>query len=318
MRKSFLTAIFFVLSVIEVLSIPNSDTAFAETSIVLHTPTGNIFGTLTTPKTFGKIPVALIIAGSGPTDRDGNNSMMKNESLRMLAYSLANNNVASVRFDKRGIGESNGAAKTEADLRFEDYITDAKGWVELLKKNEHFSKVMIIGHSEGSLIGMIAALHSADGYVSIAGPGRSADKILKEQLASQPQMVKDLAFPIIDSLTLGKTVKDVHPGLYSLFRPSVQPYMISWFRYDPQLEIKKVSIPVLILQGTNDIQVSVEDAKLLAKANAHAQLGIIENMNHVFKIVDGDKNANIATYNNSSLPISSELTDRIVGFIKKL
>jgi alpha/beta superfamily hydrolase len=220
MRKSFLTAIFFVLSVIEVLSIPNNDTAFAETSIVLHTPTGNIFGTLTTPKTFGKIPVALIIAGSGPTDRDGNNSMMKNESLRMLAYSLANNNVASVRFDKRGIGESNGAAKTEADLRFEDYITDAKGWVELLKKNEHFSKVMIIGHSEGSLIGMIAALHSADGYVSIAGPGRSADKILKEQLASQPQMVKDLAFPIIDSLTLGKQSKTYIRGFIHCSDPA--------------------------------------------------------------------------------------------------
>ncbi len=318
MTKSILTAIFSLLFFLKVSASSNNDTAFVETSIVLHTITGDIVGTLTTPKIFKKIPVALIIAGSGPTDRNGNNQMMKNESLRMLSYSLANNNIGSLRFDKRGIGESKGAAKNEADLRFEDYIIDATGWVELLKKDKRFSKVVVIGHSEGSLIGMIAALDLTDGYVSIAGAGKSADKILKEQLANQPQMVKDLAFPIIDSLIIGKTVKDVNPALYSLFRPSAQPYLISWFRYDPQLEIKKLNIPVLIVQGTNDIQVSVEDADLLAKASAHTKLRLIKNMNHVFRIIDGDRNANIATYNNSSLPISKDLTDSIVEFIKKL
>ncbi|MCW3111448.1 MAG: alpha/beta hydrolase fold protein [Segetibacter sp.] len=318
MTKQILTAIFSLLLFLKVSASSNNDTAFVETSIVLHTITGDIVSTLTTPKIFKKIPVTLIIAGSGPTDRNGNNQMMKNESLKLLSYSLANNNIGSLRFDKRGIGESKGAAKSEADLRFEDYVTDAKGWVEFLKKDKRFSKVVVIGHSEGSLIGMIAALDLTDGYVSIAGAGNSAHKILKEQLANQPQMVKDLAFPIIDSLIVGKTVKDVNPALYSLFRPSIQPYMISWFRYDPQLEIKKLSIPALIIQGTNDMQVSVEDADLLAKANAHTKLVLIKNMNHVFRIVDGDRNANIATYNNSSLPISKDLTDSIVEFIKKL
>ena len=318
MTKSILTAIFSLLFFLKVSASSNNDTAFVETSIILHTITGDIVGTLTTPKIFKKIPVALIIAGSGPTDRNGNNQMMKNESLRMLSYSLANNNIGSLRFDKRGIAESKGAAKSEADLRFEDYIIDAKGWVELLKKDKRFSKIVVVGHSEGSLIGMIAALDLTDGYVSIAGAGKSADKILKEQLANQPQMVKDLAFPIIDSLIIGKTVKDVNPALYSLFRPNVQPYLISWFRYDPQLEIKKLSIPVLIVQGTTDIQVSVEDAELLAKANAHTKLELIKNMNHVFRIIDGDRNANIATYNNFSLPISKDLIENIVKFIKKI
>ena len=288
-----------------------------EIPTILHTATGDIFGTLTIPKSVSKIPVALIIAGSGPTDRNGNNQMMKNESLKMLAYSLANNGIASLRFDKRGIAESSKAAKTEAELRFDDYVKDAKGWIELLRKDQRFSKVFVIGHSEGSLIGMISSLAFADGYISIAGAGKSADKIIKEQLASQPQEVKDLSFPIIDSLVVGKTVKDVNHNLYSLFRPGIQPYMISWFHYDPQVEIKKLTIPVLIVQGTNDIQVTVEDANLLAKASTHTQLVLIKNMNHIFKIVDGDRNANIATYNDPSLPISKELTDNITAFIKR-
>jgi fermentation-respiration switch protein FrsA (DUF1100 family) len=165
---------------------------------------------------------------------------------------------------------------------------------------------------------MIAANMNADAYVSIAGAGRPADKILKEQLDKQPQTVKDLSFPIIDSLVAGKTVSNVNPILFSLFRPSVQPYIISWFKYDPTVEIKKLSIPVLIIQGTNDIQVPVQDALLLSKANKHSQLVEIENMNHIFRIVEGDRNANIATYNDASLPIAHELTRSIVSFIRKI
>lgn len=294
------------------------DSAFTETSLVLHTGTGDISGTLTLPKNFNKGVVALIIAGSGPTDRNGNNPLMKNESLKLLAYGLAGNNIASLRYDKRGIGESKNAMKTEADLRFEDYINDAKDWINFLKKDKRFSKLVVIGHSEGSLIGMVASYQLADAYVSIAGAGRSADKILKQQLEKQPQKIKDLSFPIIDSLVEGKTVSNVDPMLFSLFRPSVQPYIISWFRYDPQAEIKKLNIPVLIVQGTNDIQVSTEDAQLLAKANAHAQLVLIEGMNHIFKTVQGDRNANIASYNNPDLPVSTGLIADITKFIRAL
>ena len=161
-----------------------------------------------------------------------------------------------MRYDKRGIAESKGAGKSETDLRFDDYVNDAKEWTQLLKKDKRFSKVIVIGHSEGSLIGMIAGT-TADKFISIAGAGQSADKILKEQLSSQPKEVQDLSFPMIDSLKNGKTIDNVPPMLNSLFRPTVQPYMISWFKYDPQNEIKKLSILTLILQGTTDIQVSV-------------------------------------------------------------
>lgn len=295
-----------------------TDSSFTETPITLHTATGDIFGTLTTPKKFDKIPVALIIAGSGPTDRNGNNGNMKNESLRQLAYGLAKQNIASLRYDKRGIAESKAAGKSEADLRFEDYINDARQWLELLKADKRFSKLVVIGHSEGSLIGMVAARDLTNAYVSIAGAGQPADKIIKEQLAGQPQVVKDTSYAILDSLVQGKTVAHVNPLLYNLFRPSVQPYIISWFRYNPQTEIEKLHIPILIVQGTNDVQVSVEEAKLLAKANPRAQLVLIPNMNHVLKIVEGDRKANLATYSDASLPISEELVNKIAGFIKKV
>ena len=296
----------------------HTDTTYTETPVVLHTATGDIFGTLMLPANGpAKMPVALLIAGSGPTDRNGNNPMMKNESLQKLAAGLATNNIASLRFDKRGIGESKSAFKNEADLRFEDYINDARGWIEWLKKDSRFTKVIVAGHSEGSLIGMIAALNTAHGFVSIAGAGLSADKILKEQLGNQPANVKDPSLPIIDTLVMGKTVQNVPGILFALFRPSVQPYLISWFHYDPQTEIKKLTIPVLILQGTNDLQVTVEDANLLAKSNPKAQLTLIKNMNHIFRIVEGDKKENLGTYINPSLPISEELITAVVTFVQQ-
>jgi pimeloyl-ACP methyl ester carboxylesterase len=294
----------------------NKDPSFVETQIILKTKSGDIFGTLTTPKKFTNISVALIIAGSGPTDRDCNNPMMKCDAYKKLAYGLAENNIASLRYDKRGIAESNAAGKSESDLRFDDYVNDAKEWIQLLKQDKRFSKVIVVGHSEGSLIGMIAST-TADKFISIAGPGQSADKTIKEQLSTQPKEVQDLSYPIIDSLVKRKTVDNFNPMLNSIFRTSVQPYMISWFKYDPQIEIQKLSIPILILQGTNDIQVTVEDAKRLSKANPKSQLILVDKMNHIFRTVDGDKQANLATYNNSSLPLADEFVKDMVNFVLK-
>lgn len=310
-----LLLIFFTL-LLKTAAFANADTSFIETNISLETKTGKLFGTVTTPKKFSKIPVALIIAGSGPTDRDGNNPYAKTANLQKLAYALVENNIASLRFDKRGIGESKNAAKSEADLRFDDYVNDVRDWIKLLRKDNRFSKIIIIGHSEGSLIGMIAA-NDADEYISISGAGQSADKILREQLSNQPKQVKDTSFAIIDTLMMGKTVGHVNLLLYSLFRPSVQPYLISWFKYDPQIEIKKVKKPILIIQGTNDIQITVADAERLKRADPKVKLVLIKNMNHVFRIVNGDRQENLKTYNDPSIPISDELVKSIVEFIKR-
>jgi hypothetical protein len=258
------------------------------------------------PEAKTPVHVALIIAGSGPTDRDGNNPMMKNNSLKMLAESLAKNGIASLRYDKRGIAASKTAAASEADLRFETYIKDAFDWIELLAADKRFSTVVVIGHSEGSLIGMAASQNQkVSKFVSVAGVGQAADKTIREQLAAQPPMVLEQSTPILDELVKGNTVENVPQMLMPLFRPSVQPYMISWFKYDPQKEIVKLKKPVLIVQGTTDIQVTVADANRLQAAKP------------VLKAAEADRMKNIQTYSQPDLPLHPELAPAIVSFIQK-
>lgn len=302
----FLVFIFFSLQLL----------AQKEESITLSTKTGNIEGTLLFPEKENNIPVALIISGSGPTDRDGNNPYMKNNSLKMIATGLSEKGIATLRYDKRGIAKSKSAGLKEIDLRFENYIDDAKQWVELLKNDKRFNQVVVIGHSEGSLIGMIASQQTnVDKYISVAGVGRPAADILRTQLAGQPSVVLDTALPIIDKLEKGDTITEVPQMLNSLFRPSVQPYIISWFRYDPQIEIEKLKIPILIIQGTTDIQVTVSEAKLLKEANPKAELEIIDGMNHILKEVEMDRQKNIQTYSQPDLPLEEGLIDIIFEFI---
>jgi pimeloyl-ACP methyl ester carboxylesterase len=299
---------------------------FSEEPIILNTDSGDIHGTLRNPATEnGTVPIVLIIAGSGPTDRNGNQPQMQNNSLKMLSEALYQNGMASLAFDKRGIGESASSMTAESDLRFEDYINDVREWINLLSNDKRFAEIIVAGHSEGSLIGMIAAQNNPNisKFISISGVGEPAGNILKEQLtaqlAGQPETIKDMIFGYIDKLENGETIDDVPQMLYSLFRPSVQPYMISWFKYNPQTEIEKLNIPVLILQGTTDIQVSVAQAELLSKAQPNARKVIIENMNHVLKDSESTDMMTqfTTTYNNPNSPINKELIETIVEFVKR-
>lgn len=295
-----------------------NDSIFSASEIVLKTSTGDIFGTLTVPNNSKPSPIVLIVAGSGPTDRDGNSPLgIQTNAYKMLSESLAINGISTLRFDKRGIGKSKPAMTSESELRFETYINDVIAWISLLKSDKRFSSIIILGHSEGSLIGMIAAEQTnVAGFISISGVGKSADKVLQEQLKNKlPPELLDESNKILDSLKIGKTVSNVNPNLVALYRSSVQPYMISWIKYDPAKEISKLKIPVLIVQGTTDLQVTVNDSKLLSAAKPNAKLLIIENMNHVLKESDSDIQKNMATYSNPDLPLKAELTDGIINFI---
>ncbi|WP_404339646.1 alpha/beta hydrolase [Pseudoalteromonas mariniglutinosa] len=262
--------------------------------------------------------VALIISGSGPTDRNGNNPSMINNSLKMVAEELKQAGISSLRYDKRGVGASANAGLVEENLRFEHYINDAKKWLTFLNSQNGFEHITVIGHSEGALIGMIVAQSSiVDSFVSIAGAGQSADKIIQKQLTSQPASVSEPSIAILEKLVHGKIVDNVPPSLGVLFRPSVQPYLISWFRYDPLKEFKKLKKPLLILQGDTDIQVSVEQAKLLHGVNRQADLKIIEGMNHVLKEAPLDKSRNIQTYNDPKKPVMPEVFSEISQFLKE-
>lgn len=288
-----------------------------EEELEISTETGTLKGTLLVPEVEGKTPVVLIIAGSGPTDRNGNNAMMTNNSLQLIAAGLSKHDIASFRFDKRGIAASASAMTKEEDLRFETYIDDVELWAKQLKNDSRFSDLIILGHSEGSLIGMVAIQRTrADKFISLAGVGRPAADILREQLSAQPPAVTAMTDPIITTLEQGQTVDSVNPMLNSLFRPSVQPYLISWFKYNPAKEIAKLDCPVLVLQGTTDIQVKVKDAEMLISANPEAEKVILEGMNHVLKEAPMDRMENFKTYNDPSLPLMEGLMEAIVGFIK--
>ena len=288
------------------------------TDIALSTSQGNIVGTLVLPSHPKPVPVVLIIAGSGATDRNGNNIMMGlNSNIYMLlADSLSRHGIASLRYDKRGVGASMAAMKLESDLTFEDFIGDAVGFIKILQADPRFSKIIVLGHSEGSLIAMIAAARThADGYISVAGAGDRIDKVIEPQLAAQSAQEAAAATVLFDSLSKGYTVQEPRNDPMALFRPSIQPYMISWLRYNPQEEIRKLRMPTLIIQGTTDLQVSVHDAELLKQAKPDAALVLIKDMNHVLRVAGADRQENFGTYKDPTLPLDAEFLAAIETFI---
>jgi len=295
------------------------DPSVTESPIAFKTLSGTISGTLTMPKAAtGKVPVVLIIAGSGPTDRDGNNNMgLNTNAYKMLAYALGKNGIASLRYDKRMIGQSASAAK-EDDLRFEDYIDDAVGLIGMLNDDGRFSDVIVAGHSEGSLVGMMAAKDEpVKAFISLAGAGEPGEKIMTDQMKDKPEYIKINFHSIIDSLRKGKINPNVDPQLYALARPSIQQYLMSWCRYNPQVEIRKLKIPVLIVQGTTDLQVGVDNAqKLKNTARSNAVLILIRGMNHILKDAPPDSDKNMATYKDPTLPLDAQLVTSVVDFIK--
>ncbi|MFC6096732.1 alpha/beta hydrolase family protein [Flavobacterium qiangtangense] len=275
-------------------------------------------GTLYKPnKSSKKTNLVILIPGSGIPDRNGNQPGASNNSLKFLSEGLASKDIAVFAYDKRAIAQLKAGNISEKDVTFDDVIADVKQVIQYFKTKKEFNKIIISGHSEGSLVGMIASKDNADGYVSIAGAGRPIDEILEEQVVKQAPFLKTELRKNLDILKSGQTFKLENKMLSSLFRESVQPYLISWFKYDPRVEIKKLQIPVLIINGTKDLQVPESDAELLHEAYPKSELVIIENMNHVFKEIKEDSE-NMKSYNDLTLPVVPELIEKIATFAKKL
>ncbi len=278
-----------------------------------------INGTLFSPEKVSKLNnLVILIAGSGPTDRNGNQRGMENNSLKLLAEAIAKEGNTAFSFDKRIFAQLSTGTLDEKSLNFDDLVTDVKDVISYFKLQKKYTKIIIAGHSEGSLIGMIAAKDNADAYISIAGSGRSADQLIVEQIETLAPNLKTEVEEGFATLKKGQTFELKNAMLASLFRESVQPYMISWIKYNPQEEIKKLNIPVLIINGTTDLQVETSEAELLKKAKPKASLAIIEGMNHVFKKTTNDKTENMKTYNEPNLPNVPELSVEINTFIKSL
>lgn len=279
---------------------------------------GQLKTTLLSPQ-LPVMPLYIIIGGVGPTTKDGNlEGLAENNSYLQLAELLAEEHIATIRFDKRGVGENNALQEAEERTTFVDFIDDVVAIVEAARKDERFNEVNLIGHSEGSLIALnVAQQQPIDRLISLVGAGRPIDEVLLEQLQARlaPDVMAE-AKVIIDNLKQGQRVEVVSEPLQSLFRPSLQPYMASWMKLNPQTTIADLTMPILIVGGTTDLQVPITDSELLKQAQPEATLAIIEGMNHILKEAPLELEGNRQTYTAQDLPLHPNLVEEIIAFIQ--
>ncbi len=272
-------------------------------------------GTLSFPKTHQKVPLVLFIHGSGNGDRNGNQAPMLNTNhIKSLADSLNNRGIAFYRYDKRTATKENLAKMKDPSLY--DLAEDAKVAIHHFDDDERFNGIHIIGHSQGSLVGMLAVGNEIRSYVSLAGPGTTIDKTLIRQITEQNEDLGKVAAQHVQELMETDTILEVHPFLVSIFASQNQSYLKEWIRLDPVMEIKKLALPVLIVNGDADIQVKEEDAELLKQAMPNAQIAIIPNMSHTLKTVN-DFQENQRSYTDPSFPLSRELVETLYEFIQR-
>ena len=300
-----------VLLLVSVQVFPQS-----EFDLTVQNDSATLSGTLLVPDSNPKKSVVLFFSGSGPNDRNGNTApSYTSNSLKMLAQGLAENGIASLRFDKRGIGRSEFRG-SEQDVRFDDFVNDGLAWLKLLKADDRFERIYVMGHSQGSLVGALVSRDEAvRKVISIAGISRVASDVIHAQLESQSPFMAKVAGPKLDSLKAGYPVSDPGPPLNAIFRKETQPFLISWFAYDPLEVFAELDKPVLIVNGTNDIQVSVAEAEKLREALPDSELLILEGMNHVLKDAPAERMANIEVYSDPEKKLSDGLMEGIVEFL---
>jgi len=276
-----------------------------------------IEGTLATPySSDDSVPLVIFIMDAGAINREGNDRMSKNDAFKLLATDLAKQGVASYRYDKR-IFKIDAFGIKENEISLDHFIEDTKSIVAYFKKNANYEKIILAGHGQGSLIGIMAASNNVDGFISIAGNAQSVDQIVIQQLEKQaPGLDKSAAVAFSDLREKGRAI-DYDPALESIFGYQLQPFMRTWIKYTPSEEIQNLDIPILIIQGDKDLQVEVSEAEKLKEVVPNAEYVLIENMNHILRKIKGSRLENHKSYNEYWLEIMPEVTSSIVNFAKK-
>jgi len=274
----------------------------------------HINGTLLTSIDANKPDLAILIAGYGPTDRDGNQNFLKTNNIKKLAIGLTKSGIATFRYDKRIVKQIR-QNNVDKNLSFDDFVTDAIDVLDYFKNLNQYNKIYIVGHDQGSLIGMLAAKDKADGFISIAGAGQTIDSVIIEQIEkTAPQFTADTK-RIFNILKSGKTTTDYPVALSSIFNIETQRFFMSWMKHNPVDIISTLNVPTLIINGTKDLQVSEAEALLLKEAAKDASIQIIKNMNHVMVTIAGDDLENSKSYNESQRPLADGLLEKIISFI---
>lgn len=275
---------------------------------------GPIDAVLTTPAGVDKPPVALLIAGSGSIDHDGNGPQMKPATLKKLSDQLVARNIATLRYDKRGAGGWKPEFGKPEDFRFKDFVTDASALVKYLRDSGRFSKVILVGHSEGGLVAILTAQQqSVDRLVLLATAARTQGELLKAQLEKKlaPEAYAGVA-KAIDSIMAGQIVDPPPPGLP--IPPTMQPGLASAFNEDPVTPLQKLTLPILIVAGGRDLQLARVDMIALSTAAPQAKTAWEPQMNHVLVDVKDDPD-NLAAYGQSDRPLDANMIEEVSAFI---
>lgn len=293
--------------------------SIAATNVSIPGPHGPLAGTLIDP---GKrAPALILIPGSGPTDRNGDNPAgVAGGIYRQLAEQLAKRGVATLRIDKRGMFGSKTAIPDGNKVTIADYAADVRGWTQFLRARGR-DCVWIAGHSEGGLVALAAAQRPEGicGLVLLAAPGRPLGLVLRQQL--KPKLPADMYAAANAAIVRFEARQHVDPAavpapLAGLFNPAVQDFLIDLLAQDPARLAAKTRLPMLVVQGENDIQVGVEDARNLAAAHPGAKLVLVPAINHLWRKAPKDVAANAATYRDTTIPVDPAVASAIATFVK--
>ena len=297
--------------------------AAVESPYTIRSGTLGLAGTLTLPRgASGPMPVAVIIAGSGPTDRNGNSLLgIRPNAYAQLAWRLAERGIATLRYDKRGMPGTQGTFDM-TNMTLDDFAADARAAAESLSRDRRFSRVVFIGHSEGAWLALIAARQGAPvaGVVHLSGLGRGLGEVLREQLSRQFDSATLVRYDTaMKHYLLGEQPADVPPGLEMLFVPVNRTFLRSMAAFDPPAAMRAIRQPVLIVQGATDLQASVTDAERLHAARPDAKLVVIPEVNHVLKhVTDQTMAGQMASYKDPTVPIVTEVVAAIADWILSL
>lgn len=311
--SAYISQIFILLTTL--VSVAQSE--IASEDYLLMNDSIKLPGTLTYNKSLKQQPLVIFVQGSGNPDRNGNQPAfgVNINYIKLLRDGLNTNGFAFYSYDKRNVTASNIKYILEK-FAFQDLAEDAKKAVKNFKSDKRFDKIILLGHSQGSLVAMLATTEDVDKYISLAGLSETVDKAMIGQITAQSSELGEVASQHFKELSETGEIKEVNPQLLSIFAKANLPFFESYIKYNPKEEIAKLEIPCLIINGTKDIQVEVEDAKKLKTAKPEAQLALIENMNHVLKVIIKDED-NLKSYTSSDFPLSKELVNVITKFIKK-
>src|ERR1700733_5776780 len=306
MRARTIIGAFAVLSLCGVIASARAE----ETKIRV----GAIDAVLTTPPDVERPPIALLIAGSGSTDHDGNGPQVKPATLKKLSEQLVARKIATLRYDKRGAGGWKPEYGRPEDFRFPQFVDDATALVNYLRGSRKFSRVVLAGHSEGGLVAILTARRvPVDRLVLLVTAARRQGDLVKAQL--EKKLPPDKLEPIvkaIDAIMAGQIVAPPPRGL--AIAPSMQPGIASAFAEDPIPPLKLIDQPTLIIGGGRDLQMARLDFAALSAASPVVKTLWLPESNHVLLDVTVDSD-NMAAYNQSERALDSELVDSVAAFI---